>query len=84
MLEIEESSLSNLMEESLYEMLIANLIKDLETTLNLRNNSDGELERKQKSLLKILLDDKSGNDRSKHLVIVSWFFFCETYPISSV
>ena len=53
----ETCSLKEIMEESLFEILISNLIKDLSGLLNVKKTPlDTEIKRKQKFLFKLLLN----------------------------
>jgi len=66
-----ESSLTSTIEDSLYEIILSNLICELKRLLDAKISNDGEVRRKQKMLVKILLDAKNECVRDAKNQIVS-------------
>ena len=73
-------SLKSVMEESLFEILISNLIKDLSNLLDAQHDEaqeeETEVKRKQKFLFRLLLNCESEIEslESQQVQIVSLFF----------
>ena len=66
-----ESSLTSTIEDSLYEIILSNLICELKRLLDAKISNDSEVRRKQKMLVKILLDAKNECVRDAKNQIVS-------------
>ena len=54
-----ESCLQDTIEDSLLEILIDNIIRDLKAILNAKSSTDTEIAKKQKILIKVLVDAKN-------------------------
>jgi len=67
------NSLTSTIEESLFELIIVNLINQLRNLLETKSNSDSDVRRKQKTLVKILLDAKNECIIDAKNEIVSFF-----------
>jgi hypothetical protein len=68
-----ESSLTSTIEDSLYEIILSNLICELKRLLEAKIRNDSDVRRKQKMLVKILLDAKNECVRDAKNQIVSFF-----------
>jgi hypothetical protein len=66
-----ESSLTSTIEDSLYEIILSNLISELKRLLDAKISNDNDVRRKQKMLVKILLDAKNECVREAKNQIVS-------------
>jgi hypothetical protein len=66
-----ESSLTSTIEDSLYEIILSNLISELTRLLDAKLSSDNDVRQKQKMLVKILLDAKNECVRDAKNQIVS-------------
>ena len=54
-----ESKLQATIEDSVFEILIHNIMHDLKAILNAKSSNDNEIVKKQKILIKVLLDAKN-------------------------
>ena len=68
------NSLTSTIEESLFELIIVNLINQLKNLLEANTSGDSDVKRKQKMLVKILLDAKNECINDAKNEIVSFFF----------
>jgi len=68
-----ESSLTSTIEDSLYEIILSNLISELKRLLDAKISDDNDVRRKQKMLVKILLDAKNECVRGAKNQIVSFY-----------